>query len=166
MRNAPAAPDMPNCCAVSAKPKHKVSPVMSKVSSDLNRSTKWTSLLAKNAPRTNARTAKAVRFTTMTPMPPMSVPPVVATPVSTVSKTTAAKSSTTRIPTINRPQISSSCPDSRSIVISIAELLIHMAEPRKTASISLHPNRLAISNPRANIVAISTAAMNITLPPT
>ena len=52
------------------------------------------------------------------------------------------------------------------MVIRIAELLMHIAEARKTASIVLHPNRLAISKPRANMIAISTTAMRTTLTPT
>ena len=139
---------------------------MSRVSSDLKRSTKLTSLLANAAPSTRARIAKATSLTTTGPIPAMSAWPVLAAPASTESSTTAAKSSTTRIPTISRPRVSSSCPDSRSMVIRIAELLMLMAAPRTIASMSVQPRSWPISKPRANMTAISTEAISITLAPT
>ena len=91
---------------------------------------------------------------------------MVATPASTVSSITAAKSSTTRIPIISLPRRWSNCPDSRSMVIRMAELLMDNAAARKTASVPVQPSRTAISYPRANMMVISTVAIRITLVPT
>ena len=99
-------------------------------------------------------------------MAPASVDPVEATPDSTVSKMTATKSSTTRIPTMSLPLAANRLPVSRSILTSMAELLMLKAVPRKTLSMPDQPSNVPTSYPSTNIMVISTRAMMITLVPT
>ena len=143
IKNAPAAADSPSCCPANASTKHKARPVISSVSSDLNRLMKFNNRGAKSAPKPRAPRPKIASFPTRRPTSDGLAAPEEATPASTVSITTAMKSSTTRTPTMSLPRVSCRLPVSLSIFIRMAELLMEMLTPRNMPSRLPQPSHSA-----------------------